>query len=300
MPPSACARTTTAALRRQARLLQHLRQPSSDTPLMMHDGGVGTHPAAVTVGPNRFKVAIAAREKQIGIWCGLGSALGADILADSGYDWVLLDTEHSPQGPPEIFDQLLALDRSDDTSPVVRPPWNDSVQFKKLLDIGARTLLVPYVSTAEEAREAVARVRYPTKGIRGVAGTTRATRYGRNKDYLTTASDDICLLVQIETLAGIENLDAIAEVDGVDGVFIGPADLSAALGYIHDRNHPVVIETIKTMLARITAAGKPAGILTVGNPEQAKMWLELGFTFVAVDYDMSILAREADRIRKLF
>ena len=138
--------------------------------------------------------------------------------------WVLLDTEHSPTGPKDVFDQLLALDRSEHTTPIVRPPWNDSVEFKKLLDIGARTLLVPYVSTVEEAEAAVARVRYPTGGMRGVAGTIRASRYGRVKDYSTTASNEICLLVQIETQQGLDNLDDIAAVDGVDGVFIGTRD----------------------------------------------------------------------------
>ena len=146
---------------------------------------------------------------------------------------MLLDTEHSPTGPLDVFDQLLALDRSEHTTPVVRPPWNDPVQFKKLLDIGARTILVPYVSTVEEAQKAVSAVRYPTGGMRGVAGTIRASRYGRIKDYHTTASDDICLMVQIETQEGLDNLDEIAAVDGVDGVFIGPADLSAALGKLH-------------------------------------------------------------------
>ena len=149
---------------------------------------------------------------------------------------MLLDTEHSPTGPLDVFDQLLALDRSEHTTPVVRPPWNDPVQFKKLLDIGARTILVPYVSTVEEAQKAVSAVRYPTGGMRGVAGTIRASRYGRIKDYHTTASDDICLMVQIETQEGLDNLDEIAAVDGVDGVFIGPADLSAALGRRHDRS----------------------------------------------------------------
>ena len=196
-----------------------------------------------------------------------------------------------------MFDQLLALDRSEHTTPIVRPPWNDSVEFKKLLDIGARTLLVPYVSTVEEAEAAVARVRYPTGGMRGVAGTIRASRYGRVKEYSTTASNEICLLVQIETQQGLDNLDDIAAVDGVDGVFIGtcspypgfgpdsyssaqftcsvealicnfdlrltalftslyagPADLSAALGYLHDRNHPDVIATIKSMCVAVVFA----------------------------------------------
>ena len=260
-----------AAHRRQVRLLHQLRPLSTSAGDARRAATTCGPAAGVTIGPNLFKAAIADRRKQIGMWSGLGSALSADILADSGYDWVLLDTEHSPQGALEVYDQLLALDRSDITTPVVRPSWNDPVQIKKLLDIGARTLLVPYVSTAEEARRAVASVRYPTAGMRGVAGTTRATRYGRDKAYVTNASDEICLLVQIETKAGIENIEAIAAVDGVDGVFIGPADLSAALGFIEDRNHPTVIETIKAMGRRIAAAGKPAGILTVGNPEQVRV-----------------------------
>ena len=253
----------------------------------------------IEIGPNLFKRALAEKRRQIGFWSTFGSPMVTDLLADSDFDWLLLDCEHSPSDVQEILPQLMAVDRSTVTTPVVRPPWNDPVIFKKLLDIGARSLLVPMVSTPEEAQAAVTATRYPLVGTRGVAGGIRANRYGRMGDYHGTASDDICLLVQVETQEGLDNIEAIAEVDGVDGVFIGPADLGAALGHLTNRNHPDVVQTIKDGRRRVASAGKASGILTA-DADQAQMWLDEGFTFVACGIDANILAREADKLAKRF
>jgi len=253
----------------------------------------------IEIGPNLFKRALAEKRPQIGIWSTFGTAMVADLLVDSDFDWILLDCEHSPTDVADVLPQLMAVDRSTVTTPVVRPPWNDQVIFKKLLDIGARSLLVPMVSTPEEAQAAVTATRYPLTGTRGVAGGIRANRYGRMSDYHASASDDICLLVQVETQQGLDNIEKIAAVDGVDGVFIGPADLGAALGHLTNRNHPEVIEAIKQGRRRVADAGKATGILTT-DADQAQMWLDEGFTFVACGVDANLLAREADKLAKRF
>lgn len=253
----------------------------------------------IEIGPNKFKQALKDGKQQVGFWSALSMPLIADMLADCGWDWLMLDTEHSTSGVHDIYLQLLAVDRSPHTTPVVRPVWNDMALFKKYLDIGARSLLVPMVSTVEEAKAAVDATRYPTDGQRGVAGNIRANRYGRMGDYHATASDDICLLVQVETQTGLDNLDDIAAVDGVDGVFIGPADLGAALGHLTDRNHPEVTETIKRARKRIADQGKPSGILA-GSGDQGQMWLDEGFSFVAVSVDAGVLVREVDALAKRF
>ena len=253
----------------------------------------------IDIGPNLFKCALAEGRPQVGFWSTIGHPLVADMLADCGFDWLLLDGEHSPVDVPDILPLLMAVDRSTVTTPVVRPPVNDTVLFKRLLHIGARSLLVPMVQSAAEAAAAVSATRYPLDGIRGVAGGIRANRYGRIADYHGKASDDICLLVQVETMAGLDNLEAIAGVDGIDGVFIGPADLGAALGHLTNRNNPEVVATIKQACKRLKAVGKPSGILTT-DADQAQMWLDEGFAFVACGVDANLLTREADRLAKRF
>jgi 4-hydroxy-2-oxoheptanedioate aldolase len=183
--------------------------------------------------------------------------------------------------------------------PVVRPAWNDLVLIKRLLDIGAQNLLVPYVQTVEEARAAVAAVRYPPEGIRGVAVLHRANRFGRGKDYFARANDEICLLLQIETRAALQNLDAIADVEGVDGLFIGPSDLAAALGHLGNNGHPEVRAAIENAVQRIRKAGKAAGILAPLETE-ARHWLAQGCTVVAVGSDLGILARSSEALAAKF
>lgn len=247
---------------------------------------------------NAFKHAIAGGTLQIGLWSSLASTIAADVVADSGFDWILLDTEHSPNELPSLLGQLQVLARST-TSPVVRPAWNDPVLFKRILDIGAQTLLVPYVQNADEAKRAVLATRYPPAGIRGVTGSGRASRYGRVKEYLKTAEREIAVLVQVETGGALDQLEAIAAVEGVDGVFIGPSDLAASLGHIGNPAHADVQARIADAVKRLKALGKPAGILT-GNEDEARRYIDWGYTFVAVGVDLGLLSRSADALARKF
>lgn len=247
---------------------------------------------------NRFKRAILAKQKQIGLWSHLCSNISTEILAHSGFDWLVLDMEHSPNELPDILAQLQAMTGSA-TTPVVRVPWNDAVVFKRLLDIGVQSFLVPYVQTAEEARNAVAATRYPPHGVRGYAGAPRASGYGRIKDYAHHCAEEMCLLLQIETVEGLKNLEAIAAVDGVSGIFIGPGDLSAALGHLGNPKHPDVLKTIDEAIARIRACGKAPGILT-GDEALAKHYVEQGCLFVAVGADQNLLRDSAQALSGRF
>jgi 4-hydroxy-2-oxoheptanedioate aldolase len=247
---------------------------------------------------NAFKAAIAAGKLQIGLWSSLCSNIAAEIIGDSGFDWILLDTEHSPNEIPDLLTQLQALQRGTAT-PIIRPAWNDAVLAKRCLDIGAQTLLFPYVQNAEEAKHAVASTRYPPRGIRGVSVAARASRYGRTPGYLTKANDEICVLVQVETRTALDQLEAIAQVEGVDGVFIGPSDLAASLGHLGNPQHTDVQKAIEDGGRRLKEVGKPAGILT-GNEEEARRYIAWGYLFVAVGADVGLLARNADALAKKF
>jgi len=220
------------------------------------------------------------------------------VIAGAGFDWILLDTEHSPADLENLLTQLQAA-APYPAHPVVRVPWNDMVTMKRVLDIGAQSLLVPYVSTAEEARKAVSYTRYPPAGVRGVAGTTRATRFGRIKDYAGRAHEEICVLVQVETQAALDNIDAICGIDGIDGVFIGPADLHASMGYPGEIANPKVKPLIDDAIRRIRKRGCAPGILTPSEAD-ARHWLECGALFVAVGADVGILARGAEALAAKF
>jgi 4-hydroxy-2-oxoheptanedioate aldolase len=247
---------------------------------------------------NTFKHNLAAGKLQIGLWSSLCSNIAAEIIGDSGYDWILLDTEHSPNEIPDLVGQLQGMQASP-TTPIIRPAWNDAVLIKRCLDIGAQSLLLPYVQNAEEARAAVAATRYPPHGIRGVSVAARASRYGRTPGYLTKANDEICVLVQVETRSALGELEAIAEVPGVDGVFIGPSDLAASLGHVGNPQHADVQKAIKSAVERLTAVGKPAGMLT-GNEEEAKRYIDWGYKFVAIGSDVGLLAKHSDALLKRF
>ena len=247
---------------------------------------------------NAFKHAIARGERQIGLWCSLCNPIAIEIVAHSGYDWLLLDTEHSPNDVPDILSQLQAA-QAGNACCIVRPAWNDMVLIKRFLDIGAQTLLLPFVQTREEARRAVEWTRYPPHGVRGITGSGRASRYGRVKDYLKNASSEICVLVQVETREALKQIEAIASVDGIDGVFIGPNDLSASFGHIGNWGHTEVQAALEDAVKRLRKIGKPAGILTP-NEEEAKKFIEWGYTFVAVGADLGLLARNADALAKRF
>ena len=247
---------------------------------------------------NEFKKALLAGRQQVGLWVSLASAYSTEIVAGSGFDWLLIDAEHSPNDPPTILPQLQAA-AAYPVSAIVRPAWNDKVLIKRYLDIGAQSLLVPYVQTVEEAEAAVAAVRYPLRGVRGVAGMTRASRYGRVADYTARAEEELCLLVQIETRLGLDNLEKIARIDGIDGVFIGPADLAAGLGHLGQQGHPEVQSAIHDAIQRIRACKKPAGILTP-DEATARKYIEWGTTFTAVGLDAMLLARESEKLAANF
>jgi 4-hydroxy-2-oxoheptanedioate aldolase len=247
---------------------------------------------------NAFKHALKDGKAQIGLWSSLSSNYSVEVIAGAAFDWILLDMEHSPNDLESLLAQLQAA-APYPAHPVVRVPWNDMVAMKRILDVGAQSLLVPYVSTAEEARAAVAHTRYPPKGVRGVAGTTRATRFGRIKDYARRAHEEICVLVQVETQAALDNIESICAVDGVDGVFVGPADLHASMGYTGEIANPKVKPTIDDAIRRIRKAGKAPGILTPSE-EDARRWLDCGALFVAVGADVGILARGAEALAAKF
>jgi 4-hydroxy-2-oxoheptanedioate aldolase len=247
---------------------------------------------------NRFKQALAEGRRQIGLWTSLGTGTAAEILGGAGFDWLLIDTEHSPTELPMVLDQLRALEGSGVT-PIVRPAWNDPVLFKRLLDLGVQTLLVPYVQSVEEARRAVAATRYPPQGMRGVAVVHRANRYGRVKDYHVQANREMCVLIQIETRRALAELDAIAAVEGVDGLFIGPSDLAGDLGLLGNNRHPEAVAAFADACARAKKAGKPIGILAPVE-EDAKRYLEMGFGYVAVGSDIGVLRNAVEQLRARF
>lgn len=247
---------------------------------------------------NTFKQGLREGRQLVGLWSSLSSAAATEILADSGFDWILIDTEHAPNEAPMVADQLRAASLGT-AAAVVRPAWNDPVIVKRLLDVGAQTLLVPFVQTAEEATRAVASTRYPPRGIRGVASVHRANRYGRVAGYFERADDEMCVLVQLETRASLEALEAIAAVNGVDGVFIGPSDLAASLGHLGDNGHPEVRGAIEQACRRARAAGTPIGILAPLE-DDARAYLDMGFSYVAVGSDAAVLRRGCDALVKLF
>jgi 4-hydroxy-2-oxoheptanedioate aldolase len=247
---------------------------------------------------NRFKRHLAAGKQQIGLWGTLPGSYVAEILAGAGFDWVVFDTEHSPGDPISVLAQLQAA-AAYDVAPVVRAASNDTVLIKRLLDVGAQTLLIPYVESAEEARAAVSAMRYPPEGVRGVATTTRAARFGRIDNYAVRATEELCLIVQVETREALDALDEIMAVEGVDAIFVGPGDLAASLGHPGAAGHPEVIAVIEETIGRIVAAGRPAGILTP-DPAFARRCIDLGTTFTAVGIDAAMLARGAEALAASF
>lgn len=240
-----------------------------------------------------FKAALRENRQQFGLWCTLSSSFATEVVAGAGYDWLLLDTEHSPGDPLTVLPQLQVISGYPTVAPVVRPAANDTVLIKRFLDAGAQTLLIPYVQVAAEAEAAVRATRYPPDGTRGVSGLTRATRFGRETDYFDHAADELCVIVQIETQEALDNLEAIAAVPGVDALFIGPADLAASLGFGAKQTHPGMRAKIIETIARIKATGKPAGLLTSDSALQ-KLAMVAGINFLAVGVDAGLLARSSE------
>jgi 4-hydroxy-2-oxoheptanedioate aldolase len=248
---------------------------------------------------NAFKAALAQPVAQIGLWLGLADPYAAELCATAAFDWLLIDGEH---GPNDLRSMLAALQAVAPypVHPVVRIAQGDTVLIKQVLEIGATTLLVPMVESAEQARALVRAMRYPPSGVRGVgSGLARSSRWSAYPDYLKKANEGLCLLVQVETLAALDQLDAIAAVDGVDGVFIGPADLSASMGHIGQPGHPEVRAVIDNAISRILAAGKAPGILAV-DEMLARHYIALGARFVAVGVETTLLAQAARSLATRF
>ena len=246
---------------------------------------------------NPFKQALKSGRLQIGLWHSLSSHLAVEILADAGFDWILLDTEHAPNELPMVYHQLQAVD-SGAAHPIVRPAWNDPVIIKRILDAGAQTLLVPMIQSADEARRLVASTRYPPRGIRGFASAARASGFGRIAKYHERCEAELCVLVQIETRHAVDRIEEIAAVEGVDGIFIGPGDLSADLGYLGQPGHPDVLAIVDRAVMRIKACDKPAGILV--GADLARRYIDLGCLFVAVGSDIGLLKSGAQHVVESF
>jgi 4-hydroxy-2-oxoheptanedioate aldolase len=243
---------------------------------------------------NTFKQAITSGQRQVGLWSGLASPIVAEIIAGAGFDWIVIDGEHGPNDISTLLPQLQAM-RGGTAEPVFRVPWNDMVIIKRAMDVGARTLLIPFVQNVEEALRAVAATRYPPLGVRGVSVAPRANDYGRIQNYHRNAHLDTCVLVQVETRVALREIESIAKVEGVDGIFIGPSDLAADFGQLGNPRQAEVQAALKDAASRIRATGKAAGILT-GNLDDVESLFEMGYNFVAVGSDVGLLARTAEQV----
>jgi len=240
---------------------------------------------------NHFKHAIISGKTPVGAWLVSGAASTAEALGCVGFDFLVVDMEHTPIDVPQMTDILRTI-AGTPAQAIVRPPWNDMVTVKRLLDAGAQSLLFPFVQNAEEAKRAVAYTRYPGAGLRGVAAMHRGSRYGTIADYQKRAHEELCVIVQIETLAAFDQLAAIAEVQGVDSIFIGPADLSASMGMLGDMGNPAVQEKLRAGARACRQLGKPCGIVGA-NPQIVERFLEYGFSWVAVGSDLAMMVGRA-------
>lgn len=258
---------------------------------------------------NRFKQRLAAGEQLIGLWSVLANGYTAEMLAGCGYDWMLIDAEHGPNNLRVVLEQLQGIaaagallgDRAVELSqPVVRLPHGEAPLIKQYLEIGVQNILIPMVETAEQAADLVRAVRYPPNGVRGMgSGLGRSSRWGRLTDYIPTADENITLVVQVETRAALDNIEAIASTDGVDGVLFGPSDLAADLGVPGQRSHPDVVEAINRGVEAVVRIGKPAGIM-VTDVHAAQDWLSRGVSFAGVGVDSTLLIRAADDLLARF
>ncbi|MBU0788862.1 MAG: 2-dehydro-3-deoxyglucarate aldolase [Gammaproteobacteria bacterium] len=245
--------------------------------------------------PNSFKRDLLASKQLIGCWCSLASPITTEVLGLAGFDWILLDGEHAPNDVATFIPQLMAL-KDSSSAPIVRPSSNNAVEIKRLLDAGFYNLMVPMVESAEDARRAVAATRYPPQGIRGVSISHRGNRYGTVADYLKVVNEQVCVIVQIESRDGAAAVRDIAKVDGVDCIFVGPADLAAAMGHLGNPSHPEVQKVIAAIFADAKAAGKPAGTLAPADAD-ARRYLEWGATFVGVGSDLGAFRNATQALR---
>lgn len=248
---------------------------------------------------NTFKTALAQRRAQVGFWLSMADAYLAEVSATAGFDWLLIDGEHAPNDVRSTLAALQAV-APYRAQPVVRAVQGEVSLIKQLLDIGVQNLLVPMVDTADQAKQIVRATRYPPLGIRGVGSAVgRASRWSARTDYLNVSDSEICLLVQAESAEALRNLQAICEVEGVDGVFIGPADLAASMGHRGNPGHPQVQAAIEQAMKTIMASGKAAGTLT-SDPDLARRYLDLGCTFVATGVDILLFANAARQLASSF
>jgi 2-dehydro-3-deoxyglucarate aldolase len=248
-----------------------------------------------TAFPNQFRQDLIAGKRLIGCWCSLASPITTEVLGLAGFDWLLLDGEHSPNDVTTLIPQLMAL-KDSASAPVVRPQWNDTVAIKRLLDAGFYNFLVPFVESADDARRAVAATRYPPEGVRGVSVSQRNNRYGTVKDYFKIINDNIAVIVQIESPAAVAAIDDICAVPGVDGVFIGPSDLAAGYGHLGDSLHPEVQAAMQTVFTSARRHAKPIGILAPVEAD-ARRYMEMGVTFVAVGSDLGAFRNATQTLR---
>lgn len=240
---------------------------------------------------NHFKRAITSGKRPVGAWLSSGSPATAEALGFTGFDFLVVDTEHTPIDVPQMTEILRAI-AGTPAQAIVRPPWNDMVMLKRVLDAGGQSVLLPFVQNEEEAKRAVAFTRYPPAGVRGVAGTHRGSRYGTVANYMKSAASELCVIVQIETLAALARLEAIAAVEGVDSIFVGPNDLAASMGHVGDMGHAAVQEKVAFAAKECRRLGKPCGIIG-GTPEVVATYLDYGYSWVAVNSDMGMMVGRA-------
>ena len=245
--------------------------------------------------PNSFKRRLAAGETLIGCWCSLANPITTEVLGVAGFDWILLDGEHSPNDVTTFIPQLMAL-KDSVSAPIVRPSWNNPVELKRLLDGGFYNFLIPFIESSDEAARAVAATRYPPQGFRGVSVSQRSNKFGSVKDYFAGVNDEICVMVQIESRKGVAAAFEIAKVDGVDGLFVGPSDLAAGFGHLGNANHPEVQAAMAQIIEAGKAAGKPIGILAPVETD-ARRYMAQGVTFVAVGSDLGVFRGGTQALR---
>jgi 2-dehydro-3-deoxyglucarate aldolase len=254
-----------------------------------------TQPTPYQSFPNTFKQHLLAGQRLIGCWCSLASAVSTEVLGVAGFDWILLDGEHSPNDAITFVPQLMAL-KDSRSAPVVRPSSNNAVEIKRLLDAGFYNFLIPMVQSAEDAAQAVAATRYPPEGIRGVSVAQRSNRYGTVPGYFQDINRHISVVVQIESPQGVAAVAEIAATPGVDGVFVGPSDLAATYGHLGNANHPDVQAAIALILQACKAAGKPSGILAPVELD-ARRYMDMGATLVAVGSDLGAFRSATQALR---
>ena len=247
-----------------------------------------------TAFPNRLRQQLKAGERLIGCWLSLGSPITTEVVGVAGFDWLLLDAEHAPNDVLSLIPQLMAL-KDSPSAPVVRPPWNDTVLIKRLLDAGCHNFLIPFVETAAQARAAVAATRYPPAGVRGVSVSQRGNRYGSVPDYFAQVNEQITVVVQIESRAGVAAAADIAAVEGIDALFIGPGDLAAAYGHLGNPAHAEVQQAVQQVHQAARGAGKATGILATVEAD-ARRYLDMGMNFVAVGSDLGVLRMQSQAL----